>query len=309
MWATVTSVSTGSEQIRAGRHRCTTPDGVGIEVYDFGGTGRRDLLMVHATGFCAEALRPMARWMPEEFHCWALDLRAHGRSGRPSDGNLEWSGFAADVATAIDHLGLVRPDGFGHSCGGAAVLLAEQSRPGTFRSLYCFEPVILTGTPSGAPVVDNPMSGAARRRRTTFPSAAVAFANFSSKPPFDRLDPEALASYVEGGFELVPPDEGGDGEAIRLRCRRDDEAGVYAWSLAHHAFDHLPEVACPVTLACGEHTDTFGPEVLELEADRLPVPRVEIVPGMGHFGPLERPAVVAESVTRSIRASGGTPRP
>ena len=43
-----------------GRDRCTTPDGVGIAVYDFGGHGP-DLLLVHATGFCAEPFGPLAR--------------------------------------------------------------------------------------------------------------------------------------------------------------------------------------------------------------------------------------------------------
>ncbi len=280
---------------------------MGIELYDFGGTGPRDLLMVHGTGLCAEVLLPMARAMPEGYHCWALDLRAHGRSDRPADGHFDWSGFATDVATAIAHLGLRRPDGFGHSCGGAAVLLAEQSGPGTFGSLFCFEPVMFPGTPDGGPVGDNPMSDAARRRRETFPSAAVAFANFSSKPPFATLDPEALEGYLEGGFEMVPEDEGGDGETIRLRCRREDEAATYAWSLAHHAFDHLAEVTCPVTLGCGEHTDTFGPDVLGLEAARLPSARVEVLPGVGHFGPLERPALVAQSVDRSIHGTGTPP--
>jgi hypothetical protein len=33
------------------------------------------------------------------------------------------------------------------------------------------------------------MSAAALRRRETFPSPELAFANFSSKPPFSSLDP------------------------------------------------------------------------------------------------------------------------
>ena len=289
------------------RDRCTTPDGLGIEVYDFGGRGRRDLLLVHATGFCAEVLTPLARTLGDRYHCWGLDLRAHGRSDRPADGNLDWSGFATDVMTVVDHLGLVRPDGFGHSCGGASVLLAEEAAPGTFASLYCFEPVIFPGTPEAAVIDDNPLSAGARRRRDTFPSAELAFANFSSKPPFDSLDPEALRGYVEGGFELVPDADGGDGQAVRLRCRREDEAAIYARGFSHHAFDHLHDVRCPVTLSCGAETDSFGPAFLEKDAGRLPRPRVEILPGLGHFGPLQAPDVVGGSVLRSLVTGDGTP--
>ena len=303
-------MSAASEPDIPDRDRCTTPDGLGIEIYDFGGRGRRDLLLVHATGFCAGVLAPLARNLAAECHCWALDLRGHGRSDRPADGDFDWSGFAVDVATVVDHLGLDSPDGFGHSCGGAAVLLAEQARPGTFRSLYCFEPAVLPGTPDASAIEDNPLSAGARRRRDTFPSAELAFANFSAKPSFASLDPEALMAYIDGGFELVPAEEGGDGQTIRLRCRRDDEAAIYARGMSHHAFDHLPEVHCPVTLTCGEQTDSFGPPALEQDAARLPRSRVEVIPGVGHFGPLQQPAVVAESVHRSLSSlstSDGTP--
>ena len=306
-WATVTPMSESGRPGAPERDRCTTSDGLGIEVYDFGGDGTRDLLMVHATGFCAEVMTPLARALSDRYHCWGIDLRAHGRSDRPADGNFEWSGFARDVRAGVDHLGLERPDGFGHSCGGASLLLAEQAVPGTFGSLYCFEPVIFPGTPEAGVIEDNPLSAGARRRRDTFPSAELAFTNFSSKPPFDALDPEALRGYVEGGFELIPADAGGDGLSVRLRCRREDEAAIYAHGFGHDAFDHLPEVACPVTLACGAETDSFGPTFLELDAARLPHPHIEILPGLGHFGPLEAPGPVAESVRRTLVTGPGTP--
>ena len=306
-WATVTPMS---DVVRPGgprRDRCTTPDGLGIEVYDFGGRGTRDLLLVHATGFCAEVLAPLARALADQYHCWGLDLRAHGRSDRPADGNFDWSGFRTDVQATVDHLGLVRPDAFGHSCGGAAILLAEEAAPGTFGSLYCFEPVVFPGTPSPGALDDNPLSAGARRRRDTFPSADLAFTNFSSKPPFDSLDPDALRGYVEGGFEVVPDDEGGDGQTVRLRCRRDDEADIYARGFSHSAFDHLHEIGCPVTLGCGSDTDSFGPDLLQKDASRLQRSRIEILPGLGHFGPLQAPEAVGRSIVRSLVTGGRTP--
>ena len=281
------------------RDRCTTPDGVGIAVYDFGGEGT-DLLLVHATGFCAEVLLPMARALSDRYRCWGLDLRAHGRSDRPSDGEFAWSGFALDVLAAVDHLGLEQPSAFGHSCGGASILLAEASRPGTFRSLYCFEPVVVPDGLLAFATGENPLSAGARRRRATFPSAEDAFVNFSSKPPFDDCDPAVLRLYVEAGFEPVPSGDGGDGQAIRLRCRREDEAEIFASAASSGTFGRLPEVRCPVTLACGALTDAFGPTIMEADAARLPRSTVEVLPGIGHFGPLERPEVVAESVRRAL---------
>jgi pimeloyl-ACP methyl ester carboxylesterase len=186
-------VSSVDPDHRPRQDRCTTPDGLGVAVYDFGGDGT-DLLLVHATGFCAEVFTPLARSLDDRYHCWGLDLRAHGQSDRPGDGDFAWSGFCLDVLATIDHLGLEESAAFGHSCGGAAILLAEEARPGTFSSLYCFEPVVFDegeGTMGQALAEDNPLSSGARRRRETFPSAEDAFLNFTSKPPFADLDPEA----------------------------------------------------------------------------------------------------------------------
>lgn len=276
------------------RGQCTTPDDLEIATYDFGGKGP-DLLLVHATGFCAGVLFPMASHLTDDYHCWGIDLRAHGRSDAPTNGDFRWSGFAIDILTAIDHLGLDRPYGFGHSCGGASVLLAEEARPGTFRALYCYEPVVFPGPPPGLGG-NNFMSDAARRRRETFPSATDAFLNFSSKPPFGDLDPDALQAYVDCGFETVPAEEGGDGETIRLRCHREDEAEVYAQGASHDAFPHLGEIGCHVWLTCGEHTDTVAVSFLRADAEQLQASTIEVVPGVGHFGPLQRPDRVAASM-------------
>jgi pimeloyl-ACP methyl ester carboxylesterase len=287
--------------------RCVTEDGLSIALTDFGGSGP-DLLMAHATGFCAAVLGPVAEGLTSSFHCWGLDLRGHGHSDRPVDGDFAWSGFSLDVLAAVDHLGLDRPFAFGHSCGGASILLAEEARPGTFEALYCFEPVMF---PSEDPVedlgMDNPLAIGALRRRETFPSRADALANFTSKPPFNVLDPSALAAYVDGGFEIVPPEDGGDGRLVRLCCRREDEAAVYNQSLFHNAFANLGSVGCPVTLACGEETDVFGLPFLKEFAARLERPAIQVFAGLGHFGPMERPSEVAASVRGALVPAGDTP--
>ncbi|HEY5096854.1 MAG TPA: alpha/beta hydrolase [Acidimicrobiales bacterium] len=284
--------------------RCTTPDGLGIAVYDFGGQGP-DLVLVHATGFCAAPFWPLARRLGRRFRCWSLDLRGHGRSDRPSDGDFAWSGFATDVLAVVDQLGLDRPFGFGHSCGGAAVLLAEERRPGAFRSLYCFEPVVMSGPARARMAGRNPLAEGARRRRPSFPWAEAALANYSSKPPFADLDPEALEQYVDAGLEVIPAEDGGDGRAVRLRCRREDEADIFTAAMFHPAFEHLPEITGPVTLCCGADTDAFGVPFIEAAAAEIPRSRTEILPGMGHFGPLQAPGAVADSVVQALRADPG----
>lgn len=275
------------------------PGGPAVAWYDLGGSGP-PLVLVHATGFCAAVLAPMAGQLTDRFRCIAIDQRAHGASGPPPGGDFSWTGFADDVLALVDRLELARPLAFGHSCGGAALLLAEEARPGTFAGLYCYEPVVYPSDVPLAPSLEgNPLSAGALRRREHFPDRPSALANFAGKAPFDTLDPDVLLRYVDNGFE---PDPAG---GIRLRCRREHEAQVYAHGFSHDAYARLARVRCPVTLACGERTDAFGPSFLELFAARLAAVEQVVLPGLGHFGPLEDPPAVAISLAAS-RAAGAT---
>jgi pimeloyl-ACP methyl ester carboxylesterase len=273
--------------------RATTTDGVVLALHDLGGDGPPALL-VHATGFHGQVFSPLARGLGRRLHCLAVDLRGHGGSGVPAGLDFNWVGFGTDVLTAVDSLRLEGAVGIGHSCGGAALLLAEETRPGTFSALYCFEPVVLPFDDAPTPNPSGPLARGARQRREIFASRQDAYANYASKPPLDVLDPEALAAYVELGFEDLP-----DG-TVRLRCRGENEALIYEGGFRHPAFSQLAAVNCPVVLACGAESYSFSPAALELVVERLANGRLEVLPGLGHFGPLEQPSVVADSVIRAL---------
>lgn len=266
-------------------------DGVTVAVHDLGGDGPPALL-AHATGFCGPVWRPLAAALGE-CHCFALDFRGHGRTPGPPGFDYSWDSFADDVLAVVDSLGLDRPLGVGHSKGGASLLLAEERRPGTFAALWCFEPVVFPPT-TAAPGGENPLAAGALRRRPTFPSAQAALENFGSKPPMNAFDRRALEGYVEGGF-VVQPDA-----SVTLACSPETEAQVYRMGSQHHAWDRLAELDLPVTIVRGA-VEAFGPSAFADQiAARIPHASLEIHDELGHFGPLEAPAAMAESVRRSI---------
>ena len=272
----------------------TTGDGVELALYDLGGDGP-DLLLAHATGFHGRVWLPIAEQLQSRFHCWSFDERGHGDSTSPPDGNFDWHAFGDDALAVVDALGLERPVAAGHSAGGALLLLAEQVRPGTFAALWCFEPVIFPVDDPPGPNLENPLAAGALRRREVFDSRDAAFANYASKPPFSGLDPEALRAYVDHGFDDL------DDGTVRLKCRGADESKTYSMASSHRAFRGLPAVGCPVTVACGENTTAFGPTMIRAVAERIPQGRAEVMPGLTHFGPLEDPARVAESIASALR--------
>jgi pimeloyl-ACP methyl ester carboxylesterase len=251
-------------------------------------------LLVHATGFHARVLAPFADALGTRLHCYAVDLRGQGDSGEPADGDFNWDGFGKDVLAALDALGLQSPVGIGHSCGGAALFLAEQARPGSFSSLYCFEPVVFPAEHPPSPDPSDALAKRARQRREVFASREEAYVNYASKPPLSSFDRRALRAYVEFGFEDLA-----DG-TVRLRCRGENEARIYENGFRHQAFSKLEEVVCPTTVACGAASYDFTPAGMGLLTQRLRNGRVEVLDGLGHFGPLERPEVVAVSVIRAL---------
>jgi pimeloyl-ACP methyl ester carboxylesterase len=268
--------------------RVRSTDGVEVTVHDLGGDGP-PLLLCHATGFHGLVWAPLAERLADRFRLWALDFRGHGTSSSPVGHAFAWEGFGDDVLAVVDALGLRRPAAVGHSKGGAALLLAEQARPGTFRALFTYEPIVFPpdARPPGGD--DNPLAAGAERRRSTFPSREAAIEHLGSKPPLSSLHPDVLRAYVEHGFE--PDDEGG----VRLRCRGSDEAQVYRMGGAHSAWERLGAVRCPTTVATGVGATAVTPEIGARLAGRLGEGRLEVFEGLGHFGPLEDPARVAEA--------------
>lgn len=278
--------------LHVGPRRIESTGGLSIAAHDLGGTGR-PLVFAHATGLHGRVWEPVAAHLRDRFRCWALDLRGHGDADRPVDHDYEWAGFADDVLAAVDALALDRPFGVGHSKGGAALLLAEEARPGTFAGLWCFDPVVFP--PEFAASRDrgeNPLAAAAARRRRSFASADDAIANYRAKPPFDAVADEALRAYVEHGFTR-------DDDGITLKCPPEVEAQVYRMGASHGAFEALDRVRCPVTVVRGRVEP--GPAAFaERIAAALPAGRLESHPELSHFGPLQAPSIVAHSIIRAF---------
>ena len=273
--------------------RVPSTDGVELAVHDLGGDGPA-LLMAHATGFCATVLGPLAAHLTNRFHCWAYDARGHGDTLTPPGLDWAWSSFADDVLAVVDGLGLAGGAvAFGHSGGGAAVLDAEARRPGTFDGLWCYEPIVWPAITPELVESRRPLVEGTLRRRQTFASRDEAYANFASKPPLSTLHPDALRAYVDCGFVAA---DGG----IRLKCPPFVESAIYRQGLAHDGFSRLHRARCPVTIARGGRSVAVELEVARAQVAELPRATFDDFPELGHFGPLEEPATVAEAVAASL---------
>lgn len=257
------------------------------------------ILGVHATGMCKEVLHPFvsafAALLPAG-EITTFDQRGHGDSDA-SPPPFSWWDLGADVLAVLAGTGLGqggiadrrirhgRPVGMGHSSGGAALVLAELSAPGTFSAMVLVEPIMF---PSGTDIGEgHPLVRSALRRKEVFDGLSVARANFAEKPAFSGWDPAAFDGYLRHG--LVPGPGG-----VRLKCQPEVEAEFFRAAVRHGAWERLDEVTCPVVLVAGEHSDSHPIDVLRAMSARFPTPpTVDVIAGASHFVMMQRPADIA----------------
>ncbi|HUI50049.1 MAG TPA: alpha/beta hydrolase [Acidimicrobiia bacterium] len=265
---------------------------VRLSVHEWGGDGP-PVLLAHATGFHGMVWGPLAaRLVAAGRRVFSFDFRGHGDSDAP-DSDYSWHGFADDVLAVADHLGVARDPALvacGHSKGGAALLLAEQKLPGTFRRIWAYEPILFASEETLPPKDDFFLARAARKRRNEWTSTEEAIAAYSAKAPLDVMTPDSMRAYVEYGLR-----DRGDGVLV-LKCRPEVEAQVFSMAPNNGAYAHLGEVDAEVLIVCGEISTSVDPALGARIADALPHGRLEVLAGLGHFGPQQDPDACAASI-------------
>jgi pimeloyl-ACP methyl ester carboxylesterase len=284
-------------------------DGTLLALYHFGGSGR-PVLLVHATGFCGAVLAPLAAALLGGAHrtaprsgalsVFGIDLRGHGHAAASPDADYRWDHFADDVLAAVGAIAEEcegRPIGFGHSCGGTALVLAEQARRGSFQELYLFEPILWLGSSredGNIRDLSATLSAGALRRRATFRSRSEALAHFAARPPLSNFDRDALVNYVEHGLRDLP------GGGVELACAPAQEAAIYRAGPGDGAFSRLGELDVPTTFAYGTSTVAVGGDASAKLAAACRRATVAPMRGLTHFAPMESPKRVASSLAATI---------
>lgn len=246
----------------------------------------------HATGFHARCWDQVIERLPE-VHCYALDMRGHGRSAKPAP-PYPWRNFADDVVALARHLGLTGALGVGHSKGGYAVTLAAALEPGLFGNLLLIDPVILARNRYGGGFGENHF---AARRRNEWLSPEEMFDRFASRPPFNAWDPAVLRDYCDYG---VLPAPGGSGYV--LACPPEIEAATYGGSAGGDIYDYLPKVQIPVRILRARARDETAPMDMSSSptapdvAAHFPDAEDVFLPRYSHFIPMEDPGFIATQV-------------
>lgn len=272
-------------------------DGVKVAVHDLGGAAALPtLLLSHATGFHAHCYAPIAARLADRFHAFALDYRGHGDTAVSTDWEIDWAGFGDDAVAVARELAADRPiTGFGHSMGGAALLIAAHRDPSLFERLVLFEPIAHPSLPD-APDRDRtpPIAQGALRRRRTFASFDAAYDNYRAKQPMSLMTPEALRNYVDHGFRETVDDDGSP--AVTLRCVPEFEAGVFVAARDNGVYDVLPEIETPCVIIAGRVETAEPSSFTRAIAEQIPRAEYVQLDHQTHFGPFSHPGEIADLI-------------
>ena len=270
--------------------------GIRLAVHDWGGAGAPTLL-AHPTGFHGVVWKPVAeRLVAAGRRVWSFDFRGHGDSDAPrlDVENYSWHRFADDVLAVAAHLEVAHDPALvacGHSKGGASLFLGETKLPGSFPRIWAFEPIVFP-RPEIFTEGENPLARGALRRRNEWSSIDEAYESYRSRPPLNVMTDEALRAYVEYGLR----DRGDD--VFELKCRPEVEAQVFSMGPHNGVFEQLPSIASDIVVVSGEASTDIGASLGAMIVERLPHARLEVMPGVGHFGPQQDPDACAASILR-----------
>jgi pimeloyl-ACP methyl ester carboxylesterase len=104
----------------------------------------------------------------------------------------------------------------------------------------------------------------------------------------------AREAYVRHGFK---PTADGD---IELKCLPEHEARTYETGGTSGAWDSLPLITTPVWVLSGAIAP-FQPSTFAITvAERIPASTYVRWDEVGHFGPLEKPELIAQYVTSVV---------
>jgi len=261
-----------------------------LHYIDWGGDGP-PLVLVHATGFFGGLWAPVAEALQGRFRVITNDQRGHGDSARPQDG-YTFETFAGDLQALVEALGLKTVVAAGHSSGGATIALHAALYPGVIQRMVLIEPILLARAfVNRGP---NPMADQARKRRPAWPSRQEMFDSFRQRPPFDTWREDILRLYVDDGTLSR------DGADAELKCQPEQEARFYEAVAALDPWPYLERITCPTLVAWAEGGRPEPMFDREAVGRAIKGCRTVVVPGVGHFAPMEKPEQIAALVSQFL---------
>ncbi len=279
-----------------------TPDGK-IHYLDWGGSGPQAHLL-HANGFCAGTYSPFVKFLLNDLHVIASDVRGHGGSQVPDLKPIRhWNTFADDLKNLVERIMTPPIVAMGHSLGAVTTYIAAATYPQLFSCIILLDPpifpqrllrlvAIMKWLGLGGKI---PLARTARRRKKIFQSKREALQRFASgRGIFKSWSPEFVEAYLECGLLEK------DAETAILKCDPELEAQIFE-SIPLDVWNYAGKIRCPVLAIRGEHSDTFKADAAERLKREILDYELAVIADAGHFVPMGKPVECARVILDFVR--------
>ena len=284
------------------------PDGR-VHYLDWGGGGAQAHFL-HGNGFCAGTYTPFIRYLVNDLHILASDVRGHGASDQPRVERVRhWDIFAKDLKNLIEQTISPPVIGMGHSLGAVTTYMAAAKHPHLFCAIVLIDPVILPrrllwllAAVKFLGLGGNiPLAKRARRRRRNFKSKQEALRLFAAgRGIFKNWSKEFVHAYLECG--LLEKDE----RTAVLTCDPELEAQIFE-SIPLNVWRYANKIKCPVLAIRGELSEIFFADAAQRLGTIIADYELQTVAGTGHFPPMEKPQesanLILDFVHRKLKAT------
>jgi len=254
--------------------RCEARDGASTGARYRGSSGRA-LIFVHGVGSTAAIWDSQLAEFGDAYRCAAVELRGNGAVPDPDPALITRAGYATDVLTVADKLGIERFTLVGCSLGGVVAFDLWQRVPERFES------VVIVGSFAFYPDGQRSADGI---------SASVREAG--DMPTFARIRAEKLGLPPERFRETV--------EQMACKSVPSYLAATQAtWTGDYRGV--LPTIDVPALVVHGER-DVVAPLPLSEEiAAAIPDARLASVPGAGHVVNADNPPAFNKLLREFLR--------
>lgn len=265
---------------------------------DWGGDGQ-EVLLLHGLASTCHIWDLVSPLLAADFRIAALDQRGHGQSAQVDCG-YDFATVLGDAAAFIDHLGWRRPIIVGHSWGADVALELAAAHPQLVSGLIFVDggTIDISNRPGWtlaqareemAPPIFTGFTPAMMRERV------VSGGRFGPNPP------ETIIEAVLANFRVLE-----DG-TIQSNLRRENHLRIIDALWEHKPFELYPTLQCPVLLLPARQAvpDAMArrfrrEESIARAESLLPVSRTVWLEDSIHDVPLQRPALVADTIREHI---------
>ena len=266
------------------RSRQVVVRGLRFQVLEWGDPDAPAVMLVHGGGVTAHTWDLLALHLAGRYRILAPDIRGHGNSEWPRDGDSDHHEMTLDLAELLVALGATPAAVLGHSLGGALAMRLALAFPEMVRALgildFCPEP-IYPGLPAGRirtfESIDDYVARALKYGDRLPREVAYAARHELMQRPDGRLMPRHDPRHVMGGPEptYYPGTPG---------------------------FDEMRAAGMPILVLWGANSFLVTDEKCERLLDCLPDGHRVRIDGAGHQVHLEQPAAFCAGVTGFLDA-------